>query len=326
MSRQPHLGWIALGVVGLCLLPFVASAYQSELLAGFLLFGILAMSLDLHWGYMGELSFGQSVFFGIGAYAMTLSLRGFGGLTGTYLGLLFAVVLPILAALLLGWFLFYGGVAGEYFAIISMALAMIFTEIGNQWSSVTGGHNGIFEIPPLEILPGWQVNTEVRVFYVAVAATLLAYLAARWIISSHLGRVVDGLSDNPERTTFFGYQIGAYKTAMLVLSAAIAGFAGAIYAGYARFVSPELLGLTFGTEIVIWVALGGRRTLLGGLLGTVLVKGLEQYVSAKWVSIWPILVGGFFLVVVFVMPEGILHLFRRMLRSLRRSGTEGVQS
>jgi urea transport system permease protein len=303
-QHQRLAGWTILWLI-----PWVLSPLHLDLFREFLLFSIFAVSLSLLWGQTGLLSFGHAAFFGLGGYAYAI-LTTRASFTGApYLGLLLALLVPALVAGILGYFLFYGGVRGPYFAIVTMAVAIIFEQIAINWVSLTNGQNGIFGIPSLTVgTPGvWEypIQGGVSQAYLALSAFTVLYLLVKRIVCSNFGLILRTIRDNERRAEFLGFDTALYCVIVFTLAAAVAGLAGALYAATATFVSPSLLGMLFSTQVLIWVAVGGRVTLAGAIIGTFLVKTLEFYISSWQPEIWPIILGILFLAVVSLFPDGL---------------------
>jgi urea transport system permease protein len=318
---------LAVGVLAvLVALPRFLSPYNTDFMRDVLIFGIFAISLDLLWGRAGILSFGQSAFFGLGAYAMGIVGTRIDSPNPTYVGLLLGMVVPILLAIVLGYFLFYGGVRGTYFTILTIAVTLVLQRIAISWVELTGGNNGIFGIAGFTLrLPGWShtILSENGLYYVALAAAVICYLLVRTLADSSFGRVLTAIRDNERRTEFLGFDTAFYSLVTLAVSAAIAGLAGALYASMVTFVSPELFGLAFATEVIVWVAVGGRGTLIGAFVGVLIVHTLRDRISSYNATAWPAVLGLFFLLVVFVFPRGIVDYLAGAARTVAFRVTGG---
>lgn len=303
--------------------PLIAGAYQANLLAKFLTYAILALSLDLLWGHAGILSFAQAAFFGLGAYGLALTLTHLGHIPGaTYLGLLMAIGLPGLLALFLGYSMFFGRVGGVFFAIVTFAVAAISQSITIVWIDFTGGLNGLYGFgDPILGLPGVGefaiTTTNLSAYYVIVVALVLCYVFSRWLIRSPFGRALRAVNDNEERMSFLGYNVPGIKLAIFTISCAMAGLSGALYVPVG-FVSADIMGILFSTAVIVWVAVGGRGTLFGALLGALVVNYLQVYMSDVLVFYWYLIIGLFFIAIVLFWPDGLVGLFRRLGSSLRR--------
>lgn len=321
--RQRRLLIILVVAGAAALLPSVLSAYQLGLATRFLVFSILAISLDLLWGYGGVVSFGHAMFFGLGAYALAITLTYVGGVGGTLVGLGLGMAVPALLGLALGLFLFYSKVSGVYFGIVTLALTVVFETIAIVSRDFTGGLDGIygFDIPTIWLpfigdIDVWGIRNP---FFAALIGLTIAFLLARWIAASSFGVTIRAIRDDEARVEMLGYNVPFIKTVLLVISCLMAGFAGSLYATVG-FISPTLLGVFFSTQVLVWVGIGGRGTLVGPILGTILVGVLEVFLSGQYEDIWPLFVGLTFLAVVLFWPSGlyplIVHIVSR-LRSIR---------
>jgi branched-chain amino acid transport system permease protein/urea transport system permease protein len=291
-------------------MPLVTDDWQLTQLAQFLCYGIFAMSLSFVWGQAGMLCFGQAVFFGLGGYLMALITKGMipGVGNGMLTGLFAAALIPALVAGLAGQLLFRGrGLAGAYFAIVTLAAAVIVERIASHIDFI-GGFNGLMNVPPLRI--GVFNPTELidakPVYYVLLAVAAILFAVLLWLERSALGTVLRAIRDNDRRTAYFGHDVAAYKTFAFTVSAAVAGFAGALFVSQFGFVSPALIGAALSTEVLIWVALGGREVLLAAFLGAIVVRWIEGELSAALGSYWLLTLGLLFVIAVVFLPRGLL--------------------
>jgi urea transport system permease protein len=317
---------IAAVAVGLFLIAFPATAsdYQVGLLAKFLVFGIFALSLDLIWGYGGIVNFGHAIFFGSGAYAMGMVLK-FADVPGaTYLAVLAGVLFPALLGMALGYLLFYGRVSGVFFGVVTLALTGAAHSIIVVNIDFTGGMNGLYGYQkPILGLPGlWEIDwyrPEVS-YYTAVAGAGICYAFSRWLVRSDFGRAIRAIRENEERAEFLGYNVPLLKVAIFTIACAMAGFSGVLYVPVG-FISPDLIGILLSASVLVWVAVGGRGTLIGAFLGALVVNYLQTFLSDVLVVLWLLLVGLFFILVVLFWPGGLVGLTRtpwvqRRLRAL----------
>jgi urea ABC transporter permease protein UrtC len=310
---------IKYGVPAIFLLTFPAfsSSYATNLLAKFLTYSILALSLDLLWGYAGILSFAQAVFFGLGAYGLALTLQHLGHIPGaTYIGLLLAIGLPSLLALFIGYAMFFRRVGGVYFAIVTFALGAILQSVTIVWIEFTGGLNGLygFDDPRVGIPGIWEFeisSANLSAYYVIVAAVLFVYYLTHRLVQSPFGHTLRAINDNEDRVETFGYNVPTVKLVIFTLSCAIAGLSGALYVPVG-FVSAEVMGILFSTAVIVWVAVGGRSTLYGAVLGALIVNYLQVFMSDLLVFYWFLIIGLFFIVVVLVWPDGIMGIAGRL--------------
>jgi urea ABC transporter permease protein UrtC len=315
---------MVLAVAGVAaFLPAVLSIYSQTLATRFMVFSILAISLDLLWGYGGVVSFGHALFFGLGAYAVAVTLTWTGGIGGTLLGLAMGMAVPALLALALGLFLFYARVSGVYFGIVTLALTVVFETIAIVSRDVTGGLDGLygFSIPTiwLPVLGQVEIWGPRNPYYAALVGLVVSFLIARWITSSSFGVTIRAIRDDEARVEMLGYHVPFIKTVLLVIACLMAGFAGSLYTTVG-FVSPTLLGVFFSTQVLVWVGIGGRGTLVGPILGTILVGILETALSGRYQDIWPLFVGLTFLAVVLFWPRGLYPLLMDALGRLTSLG------
>ena len=298
---------------GLAALPLFMGAWQVGQIAQYLTYGIFAMSLALIWGQCGLLSFGHAVFFGLGAYAMSLTtlgmLPGLEGRTSSYLGVVLALLLPALIANVLGRFLFYGrGLQGAQLAIVMLAVAVIAERIMTRWS-YAGGMNGLMSVPPVNLGAfgfTYDLYDPLPLFYGTLVAAVLVYVLLESLVRSRRGVVLRALGADEARTGFLGHDTRALKLAVFTLSAAVAGFAGALFASQFGFVSPPLIGFGLSTEVLIWVALGGRRALITAFLGAIVVRLAENALGDLLGPAWLLGLGLLFVLCMIFLPRGLL--------------------
>lgn len=291
--------------------PAMVNDYQTGLLAKFLVFGILALSLDLIWGYAGIVNFGHAIFFGLGAYSMGIVLR-FVDVPGvTYLAIIAAVLVPMLLSLVLGYFLFYGRVSGVFFGVVTLALTGVAHSIIVVNIDLTGGMNGLYgyQMPKLGIPGIWEFDLFGAniPYYSALIGALVCYAIARRIIRSDFGRIIKGIKENEERIEFLGYNVPLIKLMIFMISCSMAGFSGALYVPIG-FISPDLVGILMSASVLVWVTVGGRGTLYGAFIGALVVGYLQTLLSDVYVVMWSLIVGLFFISVVLFWPGGLVGL------------------
>ncbi len=295
-------------MAGFVFFPLVGDDYLVVELTQYLVYGIFAMGLSLVWGYAGILCFGHAVFFGLGAYVMALATKGMipgigGMLASGWGGMGLAVITVGLFAVVLGYFLFYGRLSGPYLGIVTLAISVIAERVAIKWYYI-GGYNGLTGIPPLSVA-GREITGIVPLYYVIVCFGTGVFLVCRRIVGSPFGTIVAAIRDNENRAEFFGYNIAYYKIVIFAVGAAVAGLAGALFAVVTEFVSPTMIGFGMSTEVLIWVALGGKEVLLASFLGALLVRAMESFLSDMLTYYWFLILGLFFVACVMFFPRGV---------------------
>ncbi|QNK66409.1 ABC transporter permease subunit [Variovorax sp. PAMC26660] len=298
-------GLTVLGGIGLALIvagPWVFDTYLLNILIKAFFFAIAAITVDLLWGYTGYLSFGQSAFFGIGAYAAGLVFThgGFSASTAV-LALGAAVVVSAAVGALVGWLSFYRGASPFFATVISLVLPIVLTQLllsGGQW---TGSSSG---------LTGYEsFDLSIEAWYWVAGGMLAVFGVLGWLlVRSDAGRVLAAIRDNESRCTYLGIPTAMVKILLLTVVAVVAGIAGFGYGAFSGVVAPELTGFALGTELIIWVALGGRGTLWGPLIGAVLINVATAYLSGYMPFAWQLIVGVAFVLVIVLLPQGLVPL------------------
>ena len=331
---------IIVGVIGIVfafVLPAILGAagqgVRINQLGRFLALAIAALGIDLIWGYTGMLSLGHGIFFALGGYALAMYLQlqlpagqipDFFTLYGvTELPLfwkpfysfpftLFAIVaLPTLIAAVIGYLVFRNRIRGVYFSILTQAALIVFFNFFNGQQKLINGTNGFKTDTAL--LFGTPVSDPKiqTLFYVLSVVFLVGgYAFCRWLISGRLGRLLVAIRDDEPRVRFSGYDPTGYKVFVFAVSAALAGIAGALYTVQSGIITPKSMDIAFSIEMVIWVAVGGRATLIGAVIGTLIVNFAKTLLSEKYPEYWLFFQGALFLLVVTVLPNGILGWLR----------------
>jgi len=328
-ERRPARRWpldgewtAAVVVFGvLALLPLVLSGYPIYILPQYMLFGMLALSLGLLWGLVGVVSFGQAAFFALGAYTMGLAMQQTASpVNPAYLGLLASIALGGALAGVVGYFLFSAGVRGAYFVIVTLALSIIVEQLAVSQSQITGGWNGMF-INRMSLTFGplgeMSLFEDAPIYYVVLVVVALTFALLKGLSRAPFGKLLVGIRENEDRLLALGVRTPLYRTAAFALSGAIACLAGALYGTHANFVAPSLAGVLFSTEVVVWVAIGGRSYLLGAFLGGILVASLSNYLSAIIPRYWQLALGVLFVLVIVYLKGGVAGAIAR-LASRRR--------
>ena len=309
-------------------------SYVVALLGKYLCFALLALSVDLIWGYCGILSLGHGAFFALGGYAMGMHLMRRIGERGVYghpvlpdfmvflnwkelpwywhgfdafpFALLMVLLVPGLLALVFGWLAFRSRVTGVYLSIITQAMtfALMLAFFRNDMGF--GGNNGLTDFKDLLGFSLRSDATRAGLFAASALALALAYLLCRWVVCSKVGRVLVAIRDAESRVRFLGYRVERYKLFVFVLSAMLAGLAGALYVPQVGIINPGEFSPANSIEIVIWVAVGGRGYLHGAILGAVLVNYAKTYLTGAAPEIWLFFLGGLFVAVTVFLPRGIV--------------------
>jgi len=330
---------------------FHLSDFSLNRFGKFLAFAILALGLDLIWGYTGILSLGQGVFFGLGAYCMGMHLMLTIGKESVYgsdlpdfmvwnqvkelplfwkpffsfpVAVVGAILVPMLFALVFGYFAFRSRIKGVYFAIITQALALAAWLVFNRNDTNLGGTNGLTDFKQVIGYRLSDPGTQ-RVLYVLTVLCLGgSYFLCRWIIRSRAGRVLVAVRDSEKRVVFSGYTPANYKLFVFVVSAGLAGLSGLLYAPQVGIITPAQIGVLPSLEMVIWVAVGGRGSLVGAVLGAVSVNYGRSVLTNYFPELWPFILGGLFVLVVLLFPDGLVGMIRKGkgLLNQRKAGEE----
>jgi urea transport system permease protein len=319
--------------------PFHVSTYVLTLVGKYLCYAILALAVDLIWGYCGILSLGHAAFFALGGYAMGMYLMRQIGTRGVYgdpvlpdfmvflnwqklpwfwygfnhfaFAMLMVVVAPGLLALVFGWLAFRSRVTGVYLSIMTQALsyAMMLAFFRNDMGF--GGNNGFTDFKDVLGFALDRDSTRVVLFALTAVALALSYLACRTITMSRAGRVIRAIRDAESRTRFLGYRVESYKLWTFVFSAVLAGIAGALYVPQVGIINPSEFAPINSIEVVIWVAVGGRGTLLGAVAGAVLVNYAKTFFTGALPEVWLYALGALFVLVTLFLPRGLMGLIPR---------------
>jgi urea transport system permease protein len=325
--------------------PLHLSDYAMTVIGKFMCYAICALALDLVWGYCGILSLGHGLFFALGGYAMGMYLMreiGHDGVYGSDLpdfmvflnwhslpwywhgtehlayALLLVVLVPSLLAWVFGFFAFRSRVKGVYLSIITQALTFAAMLLFYRNETGFGGNNGFTDFKRIAGYPVTHIGTRTVLFLITFAVLVLAFVGARAIITSKLGRVVTAVRDGETRLMFLGYSPLGYKLFIWTLSAALCGIAGALYVPQVGIINPSEMSPGNSIEMAIWVAVGGRGTLLGPIIGAFTVNGAKSFFTANFPEYWLFFLGLIFVLVPLLLPRGILGLIADL--SARRHG------
>ena len=351
-ALESRKGWVAIGilmVLGLFVIPFLnlavpegsffhISTFWVSTLGKYLCFAILALALDLIWGYAGILSLGHGAFFGLGGYAMGMYMMRQIGDRGVYgnpdlpdfmvflnwdslpwywfgfdqfwFAALMVLLVPGALAFVFGWLAFRSRITGVYFSIISQAMVFAFMLAFFRNEMGFGGNNGLTDFKDILGFDLSQDATKIGLYVVSAIALLLVYLICRAVVSSKLGRLLIAVRDAESRVRFLGYSVTNAKLFVFTLSAMLAGIAGALYVPQVGIINPGEFSPAKSIEMAIWVAVGGRGTLFGAIVGAFTVNGARTYFTGAAPEIWLFFLGALFILVTLVMPKGLVGVYR----------------
>ncbi|HCG78840.1 MAG TPA: urea ABC transporter permease subunit UrtC, partial [Oceanospirillales bacterium] len=313
------------------------STYTMTLLGKYLCYALLAVSVDLIWGYCGILSLGHGAFFALGGYAMGMYLMRQIGDRGVYanpdlpdfmvflnwtelpwywfgfdqfwFAMVMVLAVPGILAFVFGALAFRSRVTGVYLSIITQALtyALMLAFFRNDMGF--GGNNGLTDFKDILGFDLQADSTRAALFFASGIALILGYLISRFIVTSKLGRVLVAIRDSESRARFLGYRVEWYKLFVFVVSAMLAGVAGALYVPQVGIINPGEFAPINSIEMIIWVAVGGRGTLFGAVIGAVLVNYAKTYFTGAFAELWLFMLGGLFVLTTLYLPKGVVGLW-----------------
>jgi len=318
--------------------PLHLSAFWVTLIGKIMCYAIVAVALDLVWGYAGILSLGHGLFFALGGYAMGMYLMRQIGREGQYQselpdfmvfldwkelpwhwwmsdqlwwGLSLVILVPGVLAFVFGYFAFRSRVKGVYFSIITQALTFAAMLLFFRNATGFGGNNGFTDFKRILGFSVTAPETRMALFMITALVLIATLLLGRWIVASKFGRVLAAIRDAEQRVMFCGYDPVHYKVAIFTLSAVLCGIAGALYVPQVGIINPSEMSPANSIEVAIWVAVGGRGTLIGPVLGAGLVNGAKSLFTVAFPEYWLYFLGAIFIAVTLFLPRGILSLTRR---------------
>lgn len=321
-DRRLIMAWVAALAVA-ALLPYCVGPYALSTIRDAMVMGVLALSYDLLWGRTGTLTLGHTTFFGLGAYGFAVVTVQFGLAPG--IGVIVGLTCAAVSALAVGYFLLFAGVRLHFFAIISMAVLIVVQQLAMSWQSVTGGDTGLLGIPGLVFEVGdhrVDLSGSYGSWY-AVAIVLLIAICVTWVVCrSRYGKVLAAIATNEWRAKACGYNTSLHLLLVFVVSAVLAALAGCLMAACSGVVAPDVFSPLLATEVILWVAIGGRGTIGGPVIAAVVLTLLKQTVSSYSTQWWPLILGFLFLGCVLFMPNGLS--VPGTLRTMRRTFQQGV--
>jgi urea transport system permease protein len=317
------------------------SAYWVTLIGKIMCFAIVALAMDLIWGYTGILSLGQGLFFALGGYAMGMYLMRQIGRDGQYKAdlpdfmvfldwkelpwhwwgsehflwaALLVLLVPGLVAFVFGYFAFRSRIKGVYFSIITQALTYAAMLLFFRNETGFGGNNGFTDFKRILDIPITTPQTRMALFCITGAVLIGTLLVCRYVVLSKAGRVLTAIRDAETRVMFCGYNTLHYKLFVWTLAAALSGIAGALYVPQVGIINPSEMSPANSIEIAIWVAVGGRGTLVGAIAGAGIVNGAKSFFTQAFPEYWLYFLGLLFVLVTLFMPDGVVGLARRLFR------------
>src|SRR3990167_5299429 len=319
---------------------FHVSTYTVGLLGKYLCYALLALAVDLIWGYCGILSLGHGAFFALGGYAMGMYMMLQIGDRGVYgnpllpdfmvflnwpelpwywygfdnfaFAMLMVLLAPAILAFVFGWLTFRSRVTGVYLSIITQAMTYALMLAFFQNDMGFGGNNGLTDFKDILGFSLQSDNTKVALFVLSGLAVILGYLLCRFVVASKLGRVLVSIRDAESRTRFVGYRVEHYKLFVFVLSAMLAGIAGALYVPQVGIINPGEFSPINSIEIIIWVAVGGRGFLYGAVIGAILVNYGKTFFTGAFPEVWLFMLGALFVVSTLFFPQGVVGIVQQL--------------
>ncbi len=318
----------AISLILIFIVPWVLTDFRLSLLGRFLALSIAALGIDLIWGYTGLLTLGHGVFFALGGYLLAMYLKlqipadalpEFMNLYGVTelpwfwqpfhnfgFTMLAILLIPTMIGGLLGYLVFRNRIRGVYFSILTQAATVVFFNFFNGQQKLFNGTNGLTDF---KTILGADVGAYQFTFYIlTIIALALAYGLCRWLTSGRFGNLLVAIRDDENRLRFSGYNPTGFKVIVFAVSAALAAIGGGFYTIQTGRVSPQLMDIGFSIEMVIWVAAGGRATLVGAILGTLVVNFAKSLLSEQFPEVWLFFQGALFLIVVTALPDGVIGL------------------
>lgn len=317
----------------LMILPLFISGFRLNLMGKYLAFAIVAIGLDLLWGYTGVLSLGHGIYFGLGAYIMAMYLKleaSGGGLPDFMLwsgirelptfwapfqypgvAIVGAIVIPIILASLLGYLTFRNRISGVYFTILTQALLIVIVTLFVGQQGYTGGTNGITDFRTIFGYQLFNPSTQKVIYYISFIILILVYIFARSLVKGKLGNILIAIRDGENRLRFLGYNAAVFKTFIYSLSAGLAGIGGMLFVLQVGIISPTMMAIIPSIEMVLWVAVGGRATIIGPVLGVLAVNIVKTGLSESYPDFWSYFLGLLFVIVVVFLPKGLMGLLER---------------
>lgn len=320
LVRDP--GFYAMVAVGLAIMilgPIYVDLFTILQITQYVVLAVFALSLGYIWGFGGILSFGQAAFFGLGAYTFAVGSISLGETT---MPLLLSFLIPAAFGAALGYFMFYGRLSDVYLGVVTMVVTLIFWKLANHTAGPEyslfgvrlGGFNGIPSIPTLNI-PGDPDATldPAQLFQVFMAILVVVYVALRLLIASDFGRISIGIRENETRASLLGYDVRRHKVVVFAIGSGIAGLAGAMWATYQSFIDPNAFSMEMSAKALVWVMAGGVGTLIGPILGVILLQWLTLWLGTMELLNSLAVLGAIMMVLVLALPKGLVPTFNALV-------------
>lgn len=313
---------VATAIVVIALAPGMLEIFTLMQVTLFAAMAVLSLSLAFIWGFGGILSFGQTAFFGLGAYAYAIAAINFQDSTQ---GILLAIFVPAVFSATLGYFVFYGRISDVYLGVITLTVTLILFNVVNSTSgdeyrigdAMLGGFNGIPAVPTFNMPfdPSSPLSPE-ACWWVTAGALLAVYLGLRLLLASPFGRVIVAVRENETRASLLGYDPRLIKLVAFIFGGAIAGLAGALYVNWGAFVGPTIFSLSLSAEIIIWITIGGLGTLLGPIIGCILIEYIVASIGSQQMLNANLVLGTVLVLFVLLLPRGLVPTARDLLLRL----------
>lgn len=310
--------------------PFYMSSFRTNMISKYMCYALVAIGIDMIWGYTGILSLGHGVYFGLGAYCMAMYLKlessGTGlpdfmtwsGLTelplfwepfkSPVISMILVIAVPTILALVIGYLTFLNRIKGVYFSILSQALAAAMATLLIGMQKYLGGSNGLTNFSTIFGKSVYLLAVKSAMYYITLAFLIGAFVICSILVKKRVGKVLVAIRDGENRTRFMGYNPAVYKVFVYCLSAVLAGIAGALYVPQVGIISPNDVNISPSIEMVIWVAIGGKGTLIGPIIGALVTNFGKSIISENFPELWSYFIGFMFIFVILLLPGGIVSL------------------
>ena len=312
LSARVALAAASLLMAGVVVLaPLLLDTYLVNILIRAFFVAIAAITVDIMWGYCGTLTFGQSAFFGIGVYALAITFTEYGfGNWQALMALGATIVISMTVAALTGWLSFYPGSTPLYASIVSLVVPIVLVQTLYSGGTFTGSSSGLVGFETFDLaFEDWFRLAGLSLIAVAAVALI--------VMRSDAGRLLSALRDNDARCTYLGIDTSRARIIVLILTSVIAGLAGFGYAAFGAVAAPENASFTFGTRLIIMVALGGRGTIIGAIVGALSIEVASAYLSGSLPYVWELVIGVALIAVILAFPDGLVGVIRRLMRGVR---------